>query len=752
MILLNSQHTASASLVAVSLAGGVCYLPVYSDVVNSVTVKKQGAYSGIRSSGIWPLSNADKDETINFILMLGLNSPGYIEQMLMSNEVKILQDGGLIDVDLTGAITTFQKSVSRYIELKATLKSIPYNRLLINGIEVELTGDEGLSINKQANNITDISTRDTDYSVDFKLSLTRKNRAILDFATMPLPNASRTAHQVAKAEYYENGILMLKGSLTFGGINPEYVTAVLYAETIDIVKALGEYTLNDLDLSDLDHVLNDTAFGKTTGAIWALFEPSDKADALANSAASLTDFRPFVKNSTILEAIVAKAGLSVGSGFSSLSSSKGFTACSSLSLEKSFYTSEVAFNKPIVFGAGDTGKVFHLGDSTVLTDPAGQISLYHPDYLIRWVRFTRPGKYLFTFTGKFIMHSTEKFIVTVLTGGGGFDEVTNEIAYNTNNDVVQEFSVVWEWEATSENMGVNIIPGFRFFGVTSGSTFTVYDFSLKITMESSPIVYDDTIDIAASLPAVKLSDWLKNYLIEQGLVLQVNRGVASVWKYSDLYNNKPIAYDWSKYLDDANDDTVAPKIGDYAKANYIRYTYTDDVTDHSGDLNIASGNDTLEDSKELASITFNASNNMLYKSAPIVMLTTMEKTETGYNQKDLEGCRVANIYDFGQGFTYKKDGDTVIVSPGAHKTAVFGAMNSGMFVRSGLFGESYEGLSKMLSFPKMLTTKLNIPVEVAAGLNYSIPVFLSKYGCYFYVNKLSGVRYGALCTAELIKL
>ena len=64
----------------------------------------------------------------------------------------------------------------------------------------------------------------------------------------------------------------------------------------------------------------------------------------------------------------------------------------------------------------------------------------------------------------------------------------------------------------------------------------------------------------------------------------------------------------------------------------------------------------------------------------------------------------------------------------------------------------YAGLSRLLTKTNVLNAKFNLPVYEVAGLKHYIPVYLSQYKAYFYVNKISNYVSGKLCNVELIKL
>jgi hypothetical protein len=70
---------------------------------------------------------------------------------------------------------------------------------------------------------------------------------------------------------------------------------------------------------------------------------------------------------------------------------------------------------------------------------------------------------------------------------------------------------------------------------------------------------------------------------------------------------------------------------------------------------------------------------------------------------------------------------------------------------SSLIG-NYAGLSRLLTKTNLRRAKFNLPVYEVAGLKHYIPIYLSQYKAYFYVNKINNYVPGQLCTIDLIKL
>ena len=65
---------------------------------------------------------------------------------------------------------------------------------------------------------------------------------------------------------------------------------------------------------------------------------------------------------------------------------------------------------------------------------------------------------------------------------------------------------------------------------------------------------------------------------------------------------------------------------------------------------------------------------------------------------------------------------------------------------------NYSSLSRLLTKTNLRRAKFNLPAFEVSGLKHNIPIYVSQYKAYFYVNKISNYVAGQLCTIDLIKL
>ena len=127
-------------------------------------------------------------------------------------------------------------------------------QLYINGQEIYLDSDEIIPITKQVNNIAELKDRQADFTTDFKIPATRKNRLILESANL-LSSNTFVPYVKNSCTYVEDGIeLISDGYIVILSHEKGYFNAAAYSGNADFFKLIDKLKINNLDLSDLNHV------------------------------------------------------------------------------------------------------------------------------------------------------------------------------------------------------------------------------------------------------------------------------------------------------------------------------------------------------------------------------------------------------------------------------------------------------------------------------------------------------------------
>jgi hypothetical protein len=224
------------------------------------------------------------------------------------------------------------------------------------------------------------------------------------------------------------------------------------------------------------------------------------------------------------------------------------------------------------------------------------------------------------------------------------------------------------------------------------------------------------------------------------------------WNLSTLYDNIFIARDWSAYLSESDDETEF-KFGDYAQNNYLKYKASDDVKKDAGRGIMNIEDDTLPFEKDKLELPFSTCDEievLINAPAQIISRIAFNKRDlNGYDPNETIDPRIVLISRCPDTKTF---GFRATEAPGAALDATAPKKASSLEVSFSYMVTYYAALSRMLTKTNLRRVKFNLPVYEVAGLRHYIPIYLSQYKAYFYVNKINNYVPGKLCTIDLIKL
>ncbi|MEI8087089.1 MAG: hypothetical protein WCG93_12845 [Paludibacter sp.] len=231
-------------------------------------------------------------------------------------------------------------------------------------------------------------------------------------------------------------------------------------------------------------------------------------------------------------------------------------------------------------------------------------------------------------------------------------------------------------------------------------------------------------------------DFFKMFVQVFGLTLSVDNvnKVVRAYTMQKLYDNKVIAKDWSKKLNDVPSDMYFT-FGGYAQKNLIKFddNSADNVTD-SGSFAIS--NETIEKSKDLFSIKLESGLDRILNSHSIANIP-------------LEEIDSSNVISFkgGKPHIVNTSSSPITINGTAYNLNIANHSNSQSFIDS-----FYTGLVTMLGAAKYTEDFFYLTDKDIEDFNQFVPVYVQKYGHYFYVNKIVNYVSGELTKCQLIKL
>lgn len=175
--------------------------------------------------------------------------------------------------------------------------------------------------------------------------------------------------------------------------------------------------------------------------------------------------------------------------------------------------------------------------------------------------------------------------------------------------------------------GEKLMCGFIVYLNTPNS---ISDVKLVSDIEFKPsatsdqdIAYGDTINVLSSLGFKNQSEFLKTFLQAYGLTMDIDHTTKTVYAYTmnTLYKRRDAGdfYDWTRKLIIENENGFGFRLS-YAQNNYIKLQdNTDDDVQDRGNIPVA--DKTLESTKDLFTLPFEAGRNLTGKISPSLTIT-----------------------------------------------------------------------------------------------------------------------------------
>lgn len=263
----------------------------------------------------------------------------------------------------------------------------------------------------------------------------------------------------------------------------------------------------------------------------------------------------------------------------------------------------------------------------------------------------------------------------------------------------------------------------------------------------SVIYYQDTHDypnpafrFVKNLPDIKQLDFVKMVCNLYGLFpYQTPSGIDFI-EIDKLEENKPDAYDWSGYL--LEDDPDAPHhtdwhMTDLARRNRVSYKEDDkDLVIDEAWLPV--DDDTLDRDKDLFMIPLAASEGDTINQYSLTPeYDTSDPPQLNGYKVEFTEClhRLMRVVEW-----YNEEFKTVTRLAFQNLSAAY------------IITERYASYQAYVKQPRILTERLRVPLADLRALDYSRPVFLSKYGRHFAIIDIKWTVTQDTCEAKLLML
>jgi len=683
--------------------------------------------------------------------------------LLMAEKVMQYEGGIWREVDITRGehFIREENSPAYSISFEVTRKELALAssvyqkslRLYISDTLCDMDLDEVVPINKQVNDIAEMQDRQSDFTAQFKIRKTRTMKALFELS------GEVGANTVFPYEYQEckliedNIEVFTGGKMILDKTDEQYYYVSILAGNLNFFKAIENLKLTDLSLPSTNHTWDAVTQVAThigdPDYVYPLCEPSEDG-----SIAPLTDdgdrvemwggwIWPFIKIKAIWDEIFKNAGFYCsGNILTNDVFLKLFTPITNLDIAK-VDTSKYLFNG---YWRGWTDFTLPL-NRMWWADPRDYIITLGTSYFkIHWIYVTPfVATYRFRYTCTVITSYPSH--VYLYSGAVMVVELTRNIDYHEPYVFEGEYSAV-----VGEELTVWTTQFYRCTGFTVG----------VVAITDVKIGYGAAVTPHLNLPDLTQIEFIKLICNFFALIPEVTPRDRKIyfWNYSELYDNISIARDWSAYLSEREDETEF-KFGDYAQYNWLRYKESDDVKKDQGTGVIQIEDETLANTKDILELSISTCDevtvltNIFSVDISKIGFNKYNVDTSSYDQNETIDPRIVYVNFTGEIASplYQKTfGIRTLVVGGVSHDITTPKKASSKDVSFANLIYNYAGLSRLLSKTNLRRAKFNLPVYEVAGLKHYIPIYLSQYKAYFYVNKINNYVPGQLCTIDLIKL
>lgn len=283
------------------------------------------------------------------------------------------------------------------------------------------------------------------------------------------------------------------------------------------------------------------------------------------------------------------------------------------------------------------------------------------------------------------------------------------------------------------------------------STMVTYNITFEYEAASDIIQYPGLLDIARNIRFNSQLEIFKAFVNLFGMIVDVNNNTKKVYAYTTqkLYDNKASAINWSDKLD-IRENNKSFHLTDYAQNNIIQFE-TNPVENITKAGSFQVNDLTLEKNKTILTIGFESGRDIVVYDVydnPISCATVPAFQLNNDSEFEFKGCKphiIEILGDFIDVPIYEGSGGGPVTTYQYNQTKHVDIQNQ----IETFYGSLIDG---MLTNTFTIERLFNLSADDIESFNQFVPVYISKYGRYFYVNKIKNFVKGKLTNCELIKL
>lgn len=671
--------------------------------------------------------------------------------LLMAEKVEQYEGSKWYEVDITRDEHNIKEEGAPGYKLsfEITRKELPNTPAVFQKTQLLYIGDtladlddsEVIPINKQVNDIAEMQDRQSDFTSGFKVRKTRAMKALFELSGEVGANTT-FPYEKQNIRLVQEGIEIISvGYMILDMVDDQYYHVSVYSGNLNFFKEIEGKKLTDLTLASCNHTWNiatqKASHDTPANYIYPLCEPSNDGSItpLTDDGNAVELFGgwvwPFIKLKAIWDEIISATGYTcTGDILTNDTFLKLFMPIASRELANTYL-----------------GQYFYVltnNEHKTYSDalnvlPGGSVMLGDANFA--------DGIYYTHVEGK---HKFQVVLITSIYASSPAAYVRDG-ATDTALTAIRTETFVFTKTITYEGE-YDALSGVDLVFVVSPCL--LYFYSIMITnIIPVAIGYNSVVTPSIHLPNMSQTDFIKMVCNIFGLIPDVTprNKTINFWNYSELYDNINIARDWSAYLSEREDETEF-KFGDYAQNNYLKYKDSDDVIKDNGRGVMQVDDTTLPVKKDVVELPVSTCDEVTILTdinVSRIAFNEFQPDDSTYEQQKSIDPRIVYVSQLAntKTLTFRdaaSPANTVDVVAPFKASSIEVAMSTQI--------TNYSGLSRMLTKTNLRRAKFNLPVYEVAGFKYNIPIYLSQYKAYFYVNKIENYVPGKLTVVPLIKL
>lgn len=609
-------------------------------------------------------------------------------------------------------------------------------------------GDDKPAMNYQVNDIAELKDRQCDYSQALKLPLSKRNCALFDIPENMDVVTDIPYIKIPCRLFSNESALAGTGSVLILDRVTTYIEVAIISGNSDLFELLQQ-PMTSVDLGSI--IRNEASFTPDSYGNYADATYTFAFATYINSGKDGLDMdyrrcQPFVFLKKAIENLLSQNGYSLETNLLDAQWNRKAISISSL---KTSDGSLDMFNGTAIGGLDTQDHETDLSTDqfiSMVTTGYGESSMYGG------VDFIAPCACSIKVKVDIVSHNfIHGLNLKVKTSAPEtlFDYTIN----STPATYAYQLEKVFNLEA-GQILNVAV---FKFSESGQGDITVNFQFS---EMVSTTVPIGGRLYFAPNLGFTTQLDFFKMFVQLFGITISVDNDTKVVKAYTmqNLYDNKtavdlnnnPIAKDWSNKLhSDSNEINFSLPSFAYAQTNYIRFddNAIDDITD-LGFFSIS--NNTLELNKDLFTIKLEAGLDRSQNSQewnpsfgdPIIL-----RDVANIPLAELKGTEI--VFKAGKPHIVDISLDALPIQMGE----IDNNFHFATHVKAQTFIDTfYPGLISMLTSAKYAELLFFLTDQDIEDFNQEIPVYIQKYGHYFYVNKIVNYISGQLTKCQIIKL